>query len=878
MKMITHFPKAGQMKSTKKTRKRSVSGHQKKLQCSVSSSQQQTTGQISSSGVTECAWRCSATVSSLLRDNAAIVVTLLVSLVTLVIRVYYVTLDTSWWILHPDEIYQSLEVAHSEVYGYGFRTFEFLAPAKGDNLSLYQQRELQLGMYALRSPLYPRFYVIVSWLTGMLGCRAAPYLVWRIAHVVVSSLLPLAAHVFASSLFRSRDVGVVAAMLVGSSVHLNILGTHTLVHSFLAPGIFLSLAGIMSLFLVKPDSITVEESHTNRTVLKAVKKEDKSPECVVHEQSADENVAVYAENTKKVSSFENSSKSSQSRHTLLRNTELSSCSRNLKNETAAMHQGSIAVQSKPVFKSSVLYTVCKLFDKVCCIVSRHSAAPPSALFYSPMVDENANKTSPDKLCMPLKSFSKPEDDEKFCKNDLKEQRTSNGFEKEHDKNFTDFKDKTVHPCSFTKRVTLCTCSFWLVLSCYVRPDSVLLVSALLIPYCFPHTLSKILRHENVFQHVLLSLLGAVAGLAVGIMDDFHFYGAGVISPLNWLRFNGMSNATSQLFGAQSLDFYLHEILFRNEGMVLLAAVNFVGFGITAVCALKEENAEEFRFSSIQKAKLFASFVGLMAVYSLQLHKELRFVHHVIVLYLVLSAANTLSVAKTICATFPKIPSRFSTLLIAVLFASSQWNSFPSVRDGSLSTWVYEGKTENYDVTKCLNFIASRDDVSGVFFDKNVHLIGGYTLLRQNVPILTLTNSGYHEYGLTARTRLKRKLWSDNSGRISVITSSKVSNFFLPQNTRYLLSHLIKHKEFNYLVLSADTDFLDAGFKTIFQTVSTKVVKRAGTRQEEKRLNDVIPVLHLKPEADVLMKEAPQLYAFGLNELAAARYEEAMKKK
>ena len=69
----------------------------------------------------------------------------------------------------------SFSVAHSEVYGYGFRTFEFLPLAKGGNL--YQQKEQQLGMYALRSPLYPRFYVIVSWMTSLFGCSAAPYLV-----------------------------------------------------------------------------------------------------------------------------------------------------------------------------------------------------------------------------------------------------------------------------------------------------------------------------------------------------------------------------------------------------------------------------------------------------------------------------------------------------------------------------------------------------------------------------------------------------------------------------------------------------------------------------------------------------------------------------
>lgn len=36
----------------------------------------------------------------------------IVVLVTLVIRVYYVTLPSSLWVLHPDEIYQSMEGEH----------------------------------------------------------------------------------------------------------------------------------------------------------------------------------------------------------------------------------------------------------------------------------------------------------------------------------------------------------------------------------------------------------------------------------------------------------------------------------------------------------------------------------------------------------------------------------------------------------------------------------------------------------------------------------------------------------------------------------------------------------------------------------------------
>ncbi|RUS70683.1 hypothetical protein EGW08_021559 [Elysia chlorotica] len=58
-----------------------------------------------------------------------------VTLVTFAIRVHHVMQPRNWWVLHPDEIYQSMEVAHSELFGYGHRPYEFIAPPKGNNLS-----------------------------------------------------------------------------------------------------------------------------------------------------------------------------------------------------------------------------------------------------------------------------------------------------------------------------------------------------------------------------------------------------------------------------------------------------------------------------------------------------------------------------------------------------------------------------------------------------------------------------------------------------------------------------------------------------------------------------------------------------------------------
>ena len=70
-------------------------------------------------------------------------------------------------------------VAHSSVYGYGFLPYEYISPAKGDNLSHYTQRETSMGMNALRSPVYPQFMVLVSLVASWAGVKVNPYLVSR---------------------------------------------------------------------------------------------------------------------------------------------------------------------------------------------------------------------------------------------------------------------------------------------------------------------------------------------------------------------------------------------------------------------------------------------------------------------------------------------------------------------------------------------------------------------------------------------------------------------------------------------------------------------------------------------------------------------------
>eukprot|EP00058_Branchiostoma_floridae_P027972 XP_002613463.1 hypothetical protein BRAFLDRAFT_71934 [Branchiostoma floridae] len=168
-----------------------------------------------------------------------------VCMITMLVRVHIATKHD--WILHPDEIFQSIEVAYSEVYGYGFRSYEFgPVPRENDTSAGFGvEAERAAGMYAMRSFMYPRFLATIILMVEGAGLQVGPFLAARIGHAIVSSLLPPAVYRLTRELYGCDDVANMATILVALSDHLIILGTHTLINSFLSPFFFLGIAGII---------------------------------------------------------------------------------------------------------------------------------------------------------------------------------------------------------------------------------------------------------------------------------------------------------------------------------------------------------------------------------------------------------------------------------------------------------------------------------------------------------------------------------------------------------------------------------------------------------------------------------------------------------
>ncbi|XP_060075872.1 uncharacterized protein LOC132555542 [Ylistrum balloti] len=191
----------------------------------------------------------------------------IVFVLTLYTRISYVSKVDNWWVLHPDEIFQSVEVAHSEFYGYGFRPYEYMPPLEGANsTSVGRLQENLLGMYSLRSFLYPKLLVIALHVATVFGYTGSPMLFWKIFHTSVTSCLPLAVYTFTKILYKSRDVAVLASVLSSTSVFTYVLGTHTLLNSFISPFLFWALVPLFRLLVDKPEMhnlITTPEAEVN---------------------------------------------------------------------------------------------------------------------------------------------------------------------------------------------------------------------------------------------------------------------------------------------------------------------------------------------------------------------------------------------------------------------------------------------------------------------------------------------------------------------------------------------------------------------------------------------------------------------------------------
>lgn len=163
-------------------------------------------------------------------------------------RMGLTTDKTAWWVAHPDESYQAVEVAHSEVYGYGFRSFEYFPELDAAETDTRYQLHRQIGMTGTKSWIPVRFYAFFLRAKEVFRIPISPFQMTKTAHIGVAGLLPVSTFLLVRNCETSfpNDVASLAAILVAFTDYFVLLGTHTFLESLIAPVTFLGLAFLLA--------------------------------------------------------------------------------------------------------------------------------------------------------------------------------------------------------------------------------------------------------------------------------------------------------------------------------------------------------------------------------------------------------------------------------------------------------------------------------------------------------------------------------------------------------------------------------------------------------------------------------------------------------
>lgn len=394
---------------------------------------------------------------------------------------------------------------------------------------------------------------------------------------------------------------------------------------------------------------------------------------------------------------------------------------------------------------------------------------------------------------------------------------------------------------------------------YIRPDLLSLFICVLLPY-MPRVLTHLKAILSSFV-IYICISGCVTGILTGVLEDFLSYGSFVVTPFQWISFNVFNGYAKRMFGTMPTLYYL-QIFFGNNILIFLSVSIFF-------VTIYTFNKTSVLYDFLRKTSL--TFICMFLMYSLQGHKEARFLHDTIVLFCICSGlllyilVQQLSLEVSIFSS-KRLTQQVCLCCLLFCFISSQYQSMPNSIDNSVKDWTYEGKTDSHDVNVCLDFTGRQSDVTGVFVDRDIHMTGGYTVLRQNVPWFSLINTEFREFSKESRLAV----WSFYGYREISITS-QVSNYIHIQNTPFLLKCMIRQKEYNYLVMKTTRQFITRGYVEVFKYGTMRVLKRLFDSQEESYLETVEKSITDNKNTTILKYEGQWLMSYGSYNLAEKKF-------
>ena len=422
------------------------------------------------------------------------------------------------------------------------------------------------------------------------------------------------------------------------------------------------------------------------------------------------------------------------------------------------------------------------------------------------------------------------------------------------------------------KIKLFSTGFGISILVYMRLDIVIFMVLVNLPLI----LLKRTSHRVILPLTYL-VLGGLAGLLIGGFVDWVTFGSWFLSPIQWMKFNVLSDRSSILFGIRSNTEYIMKILLDGWFMITFCLV--APFSLVFISIFDRKSSSNNVNSIFKPFYVMSSTVCLLfVIYSVQGHKEKRFLHNVIVLSFVCSAVAILFLVHYFTTYFRLYFIKRRLIFIIILVAAfNLYRQFPTQKDKSNSEWSFLGVWDSGYINECFDFIRRQHDVTGVFSGRGLHMTGGYTTLHRNVPLISLVHYEFQEFDDKSRIQIQSKLWFTSSLHVNVSVVNRASNFVTIDNMQYLVKYLISKPIYNYVVIRKNMKFIKTGFTQVFQAGTMQVLKRRKDEQTNQELNsfgDTIPSL---TNGTILEYEGSWLITLGLRRLAQARLKYAIEK-
>lgn len=407
----------------------------------------------------------------------------------------------------------------------------------------------------------------------------------------------------------------------------------------------------------------------------------------------------------------------------------------------------------------------------------------------------------------------------------------------------------------------------LAILCYTRPDTFIFLA--ILGLCFLIAFYNLIPLIKLFYLSATLGGGFIIGVIVGGAIDSYTYGSWFLSPLQWYRLNAASHIPSILYGSQSPYQYIFDIFASCKTDMWLNVFFCIALTLTITRSQHMDSRDRKSIFSL----VITSFFVLM-VYSIIGHKEIRFVHNILVVLNILNAF-ALHAALQYVNNFLNLARKniqVIILLFSVLFAINSYINFPQYQKNINLPWNTVTPSDSSDINQCLHFIGQSINVTGVFLDGSIYMTAGYSILNQDVPLITLIHHEYHEYrpgGYKPRSDLPYK--SPNNIRVI----NRYSDIIDVTNIHYLLKRLLESHEYNVIVVGKKRakSFHSIGFnKKLFTTGQFSVLQRELWQEKKRKLLETGINMPIGLNATILEYEASWLYTAGLYSKAVDRLE------